>query len=63
MGTVGIISAFNFPVAVWAWNTASQFVVMFAFGNHPKKHHCGIAVRTLLLEVIKEITFRRNLFD
>ena len=22
LGTVGVISAFNFPVAVWAWNTA-----------------------------------------
>jgi aldehyde dehydrogenase (NAD+) len=26
MGTVGIISAFNFPVAVWAWNTALAWV-------------------------------------
>jgi aldehyde dehydrogenase (NAD+) len=44
MGTVGIISAFNFPVAVWAWNTAlAWFVVTFAFGNHQRKHlvwHC-----------------------
>jgi aldehyde dehydrogenase (NAD+) len=37
MGTVGI-SAFNFPVAVWAWNTAwLWFVVTFAFGNHQRK--------------------------
>jgi aldehyde dehydrogenase (NAD+) len=37
--------AFNFPVAVWAWNTFSlDFVVMFVFGNHLKKRHlCGIA--------------------
>lgn len=26
LGTVGVISAFNFPVAVWAWNTAIAFV-------------------------------------
>jgi len=26
LGTVGIISAFNFPVAVWAWNTALALV-------------------------------------
>lgn len=26
MGTVGIISAFNFPVAVWAWNTTLALV-------------------------------------
>lgn len=26
LGTVGIISAFNFPVAVWSWNTALAWV-------------------------------------
>lgn len=26
LGTVGIISAFNFPVAVWAWNAAISWV-------------------------------------
>jgi aldehyde dehydrogenase (NAD+) len=26
LGVVGVISAFNFPVAVWAWNTALALV-------------------------------------
>lgn len=26
MGTIGVISAFNFPVAVWAWNTTLALV-------------------------------------
>src|SRR5690606_37586721 len=26
LGIVGIISAFNFPVAVWSWNTALAWV-------------------------------------
>ena len=26
LGIVGIISAFNFPVAVWAWNTALAWI-------------------------------------
>ena len=26
LGVVGIISAFNFPVAVWAWNSALALV-------------------------------------
>lgn len=26
LGVVGVISAFNFPVAVWAWNTAISLV-------------------------------------
>ena len=40
LGIVGIISAFNFPVAVWAWNTALHgFVAMFVFGSLQKKRH------------------------
>ena len=26
LGVVGVISAFNFPVAVWSWNTALALV-------------------------------------
>jgi len=26
LGVVGVITAFNFPVAVWAWNTALGLV-------------------------------------
>jgi delta 1-pyrroline-5-carboxylate dehydrogenase len=26
LGVVGMISAFNFPVAVWAWNSALAWV-------------------------------------
>ena len=26
LGVVGVITAFNFPVAVWAWNTAIALV-------------------------------------
>src|SRR5690606_40052498 len=26
LGVVGVISAFNFPVAVWSWNAALAFV-------------------------------------
>ena len=26
LGPVGVITAFNFPVAVWAWNSALAFV-------------------------------------
>ena len=37
LGIVGIISAFNFPVAVWSWNAAlALYVVMLLYGNLPK---------------------------
>ena len=30
LGVVGVISAFNFPVAVWSWNTALAWVCRHA---------------------------------
>jgi len=40
IGVVGIISAFNFPVAVWAWNTALAWICgdVCVFGKDLKKH-------------------------
>jgi aldehyde dehydrogenase (NAD+) len=57
MGVVGIISAFNFPVAVWSWNAALAWVC----GNttiwkpSEKTPLCGIAVQNIVAEV-----FRKN---
>ncbi|MCW3086911.1 MAG: aldehyde dehydrogenase family protein [Sediminibacterium sp.] len=57
LGVVGIISAFNFPVAVWAWNSALAWVC----GNttiwkpSEKTPLCGIAVQKIVAEV-----FERN---
>ena len=34
IGVVGIISAFNFPVAVWAWNTALAWPYRCAASEH-----------------------------
>jgi Aldehyde dehydrogenase family len=31
LGVTGIISAFNFPVAVWSWNAALALVVMLSW--------------------------------
>ncbi len=54
LGPVGIISAFNFPVAVWCWNAALALVC----GNpviwkpSEKAPLCAIACHLLLMEVI-----------
>jgi aldehyde dehydrogenase (NAD+) len=38
LGVVGIITAFNFPVAVWSWKLCwPGFAAMSAFGNPAKK--------------------------
>ena len=54
MGVVGIISAFNFPVAVWAWNAALALVCGNAIVWKPseKTPLTAIACQHLLQQVI-----------
>lgn len=56
MGIVGIISAFNFPVAVWSWNTALAWVCgdVCVWKPSEKSPLCGIACQNIFAEVIKE---------
>ena len=56
LGIVGIISAFNFPVAVWCWNTALAWVCGNACVWKPseKTPLCGVACQKLIVEVLEE---------
>ena len=56
MGVVGIISAFNFPVAVWAWNTALALVCgnVCLWKPSEKTPLCGVACQKILAEVLSE---------
>jgi aldehyde dehydrogenase (NAD+) len=56
MGVVGIISAFNFPVAVWAWNTAIAWISgsVCIWKPSSKTPLCAIACQNIIAEVIKE---------
>jgi len=56
MGVVGIISAFNFPVAVWAWNTALAWICgdVCIWKPSEKTPLCGIACQNIIAQVIKE---------
>ncbi len=49
LGVVGVISAFNFPVAVWSWNAALAFVCGDSVVWKPseKTPLCAIAVQAL----------------
>jgi aldehyde dehydrogenase (NAD+) len=49
LGVVGVISAFNFPVAVWAWNACLAFVCGDAVVWKPseKTPLCAVAVTAL----------------
>lgn len=57
IGLVGIISAFNFPVAVWSWNTALAWVCgdVCLWKPSEKAPLCSVACQHIIAEV-----FERN---
>ena len=56
LGIVGIISAFNFPVAVWAWNTALAWVCgdVCIWKPSEKTPLCGIACQNIAAQVFAD---------
>ena len=56
LGVVGIISAFNFPVAVWSWNTALAWICgdVCIWKPSEKTPVCGVACQNIIAEVLKE---------
>jgi aldehyde dehydrogenase (NAD+) len=53
LGIVGIISAFNFPVAVWSWNTMLAWICgdVCIWKPSEKTPLCGIACQHIVAEV------------
>ncbi|SJZ50511.1 L-piperidine-6-carboxylate dehydrogenase [Sediminibacterium ginsengisoli] len=56
IGVTGIISAFNFPVAVWSWNAALAWVCgnTTVWKPSEKTPLCAIAVQNIVAEVFKK---------
>ena len=56
LGPIGVISAFNFPVAVWAWNAALALVCgdPVVWKPSEKAPLCALACHHLLQEVIDD---------
>ena len=56
MGIVGIISAFNFPVAVWSWNSMLALVCgdVCVWKPSEKTPLCGIACQNIIGKVLKK---------
>ncbi|HEY8660412.1 MAG TPA: aldehyde dehydrogenase family protein [Hanamia sp.] len=56
LGIVGIISAFNFPVAVWSWNSMVAMVCgdVCIWKPSEKAPLCGIACQQIISKVFKE---------
>lgn len=55
LGIVGIISAFNFPVAVWSWNSMLALVCgdVTVWKASEKAPLCSVACQNILREVLK----------
>lgn len=56
LGVIGIISAFNFPVAVWSWNTALAWICgdVCIWKPSEKTPLCGIACQNIIAEVLRD---------
>ncbi|GAK98887.1 aldehyde dehydrogenase B [Nonlabens ulvanivorans] len=56
IGIVGIISAFNFPVAVWAWNTALAWICgdVCVWKASEKAPLCSVACQNIIADILKE---------
>ncbi len=65
LGVVGVITAFNFPVAVWAWNTMLSVVCGNSNVWKPssKVPLTAIAVQNLIQSVIKKNNLPEGLFS
>ncbi len=55
LGPIGVITAFNFPVAVWAWNCALAFVCgdPVVWKPSSKTPLCAIACQNIIREVFR----------
>jgi aldehyde dehydrogenase (NAD+) len=55
LGPIGVITAFNFPVAVWSWNSALAFVCgdPVVWKPSSKTPLCAIACQNILREVLR----------
>ena len=56
LGIVGIISAFNFPVAVWSWNTMLAWICgdVCIWKPSEKTPLCGVACQKIIQTVFKK---------
>ncbi len=63
LGVVGIISAFNFPVAVWCWNTALAWICgdVCVWKPSEKAPLCGIACQKIAASVFAKYNLPEGL--
>lgn len=64
LGVVGVISAFNFPVAVWSWNAMIAAVCgdVTVWKPSEKTPLCAVACHHLIVDVLKENNVPEGVF-
>ena len=62
LGVVGIISAFNFPVAVWSWNAMIAIVCgnVCIWKPSEKTPLSAVATQNIISDVLKKIMPRNS---
>lgn len=65
LGIIGIITAFNFPVAVWSWNALLAAVCGDVMIWKPSSQTplCAIAVQNIVDRVVKEQNLPKGIFN
>jgi len=65
LGICGVISAFNFPVAVYSWNAMVAAVCgdVVIWKGSEKTPLCGIAVQNIIAKVVKENNLPEGIFN
>ena len=65
LGPVGIVTAFNFPVAVYAWNTMIAAICgdVVIWKPSEKTPLCGIAVQNLIARVLERNDLPEGIFN
>tara|TARA_R110000868_G_scaffold294140_2_gene554749 strand:+ start:7719 stop:9227 length:1509 start_codon:yes stop_codon:yes gene_type:complete len=65
LGVVGVISAFNFPVAVWSWNAMIAAVCgdVIIWKGSEKTPLCGVAIQKIVAKVLKENNLPEGIFN
>ena len=65
LGIVGIITAFNFPVAVWSWNAMIAAVCgdVSIWKPSPKTPLCSIALQRIISMVLRENKMPEGVFN
>jgi aldehyde dehydrogenase (NAD+) len=64
LGVVGVISAFNFPVAVWSWNSALAAVCgnVCVWKPSEKTPLSAVACQNLMAQILKENNLPEGIF-